>query len=140
QRAPAWVEMRERVLSAATHDPDARRAVELLKEWDGCVTADSPTAAVYELFLAEMIVRVAKAKAPRSWQWVVGGGLSPITPYNFGCYRRTGHLVRLLRELPPGWFPHPWPEEIARALAAAVRTLRERTGSGEVAKWAWGAL
>ena len=94
QRAPAWVEMRDIVLAAPAHDEDGRQALSLLAAWDGRVNADSPAAAVYELFLVEMIVRVAKAKAPKSWQWVVGGGLSPITPYNFGCYRRTGHLVR----------------------------------------------
>ncbi len=38
-----------------------------------------------------LVRRVAKAHAPKSWEWVVGKGLSPLTPYNFGCYRRTAH-------------------------------------------------
>jgi penicillin amidase len=140
QRAKAWTEMREIVLSAPATDQNTATALDLLRSWDGRVVAESPAAAVYELFLAEMIVRVARAKAPRSWRWVVGVGLSPITPYNFGCYRRTGHLVRLLREQPAGWFSRPWPEEVAAALAEAVRTLVVQTGSMDVSRWAWGSV
>src|SRR5262249_15022862 len=67
-----------------------------------------------------------------------GKGLSPITPYNFMCFRRTGHLVQLLRQRPPGWFAQPWPDEVADALASAVRRLRQMRG--DPARWAWGAL
>jgi penicillin amidase len=140
QRAMAWTEMREVVLAAPPVDSAVTTALDLLRAWDGRVGADSPAAAVYEVFLAEMIVRVAKAKAPRSWRWVVGAGLSPITPYNFGAYRRTGHLIRLLREQPEGWFSRPWPEEVASALAHAVQTLAARTGSKDSSRWAWGAV
>jgi penicillin amidase len=140
QRATAWIEMRDIVLAVGATEPESKIALELLRGWDGRVSADSPAAAVYELFLAEMIVRVARAKAPRSWRWVVGAGLSPITPYNFGCYRRTGHLVHLLREQPPGWFARSWPEEAASALAEAVRTLTSHTRSKDPSRWAWGTV
>jgi penicillin amidase len=116
QHAPAWQEMREAVLAS----PANANTLSLLRAWDGDVAAESQAVAVYELFLAEMIVRVARAKAAKSWRWIVGGGLSPVTPYNFGCFRRTGHLVRLLREQPPGWFALPWPEVIADALNHAA--------------------
>jgi penicillin amidase len=140
QHARAWTEMREFVLAAPASDPDSALALELLRDWDGRVVADSPAAAVYELFLAEMIVRVARARAPRSWRWVVGAGLSPLTPYNFGSYRRTGHLVRLLREQPAGWFARTWPEELASALAQAVQRLAKQTTSKDPSRWAWGAV
>jgi penicillin amidase len=139
-RAPAWAEMRGIVLDAPPGDDDARQALALLRDWDGVVSATSPAAAVYELFLVEMITRVAKAKAPQSWRWIIGGGLSPLTPYNFGCFRRTGHLVGLLREQPAGWFARPWPEEVAAALSAAVKMLAARTGSRETARWKWGEV
>ena len=38
--------------------------------------------------------------------------------HNFFAFRRTGHLLRLLREQPAGWFARSWPEEMAEALAA----------------------
>ncbi len=133
QHALAWEEMRD-VLLAAPLRP-AYRA--LLESWDGNVGADSAAASIYELFLVEMIQRVARAKAPNSWKWLVGAGLSPLTPYNFGCFRRTAHLVGLLREQPAGWFDRPWPEEIADAVhTGAAQALVGRSGRVE----AWGRL
>src|SRR5262249_24068756 len=69
QQALAWEERRDAVLSAPAADADARQALELLRAWDGRVGADMPAAAVYELFLAEMAGRVARAKAPRSAEY-----------------------------------------------------------------------
>ena len=53
--------------------------------------------------------------------------------------RRTGHLVRLVRERPDGWVEGSWPDEIAVALAAAVRRIEVRHGSDPTA-WTWGAV
>ena len=64
QNALAWEDMREAVLAATAAEPDAKKALELLHSWDGRVNAESPAAAVYELFLAEMARRVARARAP----------------------------------------------------------------------------
>ena len=139
QRAVAWDDLRDAVLSAPEGDADARQALAMLRGWNGHVSVDSPAAAVYELFLSEMEGRTARAKAPRSFAAALGEPFGPITPYNFLCYRRTGHLARLLREQPAGWFSRPWPEETADALAAVVRGLRSRHGS-DPAGWAFGRL
>jgi penicillin amidase len=139
QRAVAWDDLRDAVLSAPAADPDTRQALELLRGWDGRVAEDSPAATVYELFVAEMTSRVARAKAPRTFGAVLGEPLGPITAYNFLCYRRTGHLARLLREKPAGWFSRSWPEEIADALATVIRRLREQHGN-DPAGWAFGRL
>ncbi len=53
--------------------------------------------------------------------------------------RRVGHMVRLLRQQPGGWFARPWPQEVAEALGTAVRALRERYGA-DPARWAWGGI
>jgi penicillin amidase len=139
QQAIAWEDMRDAVLSAPDKQPDTHRALELLRAWDGRVSVDAPAASIYELFLSEMGARVAKAKAPRTFACVLGERLGPISPFNFLCYRRTGHLARLLREQPTGWFAHPWPDEIAEALAAVVRRLRTEYGN-EPSGWAFGRL
>jgi penicillin amidase len=138
-QALAWAEVRDAVLAAPDKDTDTRRALELLRPWDGRAAVDSPAAAVYELFLAEMANRVAKAKAPHSYDAMLGRGLSPLTGYNFFCFRRTGHLARLLREKPAGWFARPWPEEVADVLAAAVRQLEAVRGA-DARNWAWGEV
>jgi penicillin amidase len=139
QQALAWEEIRAVVLAAPSAEADAKRALELLRGWDGRVAIDSPAAAVYELFLAEMVGRTARAKAPKSAAYALGRSLNPLTDFNFFCYRRTGHLVRLLRTQPAGWFARSWPEEIADGLAAAVRTLRTRYGD-HTSGWAWGRI
>ena len=132
RHALAWADMREAVLAA----PLNAEVRALLGDWDGNVSAESEAAACYELFLAEMFRRVARAKAPKSWRWLVGAGLSPVTPYNFGCFRRTSHLVELLRQQPAGWFERPWPEEIADAMEQARKAAR---GAGRAPR-GWGYL
>src|SRR5262249_32085678 len=111
QEALPWKEIADVVLKAPPKDADVSQALEVLSYWDGHVTVDSPSATVYELFLAEMAVRVARTMAPRAFAWALGQGGSILTDHNFFCFRRIGHLVRLLREQPDGWLRRPWPEE-----------------------------
>ncbi len=139
QHAPAWREIRPLVLAVPATDEPTRAALDLLRAWDGDLAPSSSAATVYELFLVEMMARVARAKAPRSWRWFLGAGLSPMSSYNFCCYRRTGHLVGLLRQQPEGWFARPWGEEMANVLSGVVQMLRATYGSAP-SRWAWGTL
>ncbi len=134
-----WRELRDAVLSVPTKDADARRALELLGAWDGRVAADSAAASVFELFLAEMYGRLSRAKAPRSWESALGKGYSSVTPHNLFHHRRAGHLVNLVRGQPEGWFARGWREEMADALAAAVRRLAAKHGP-DPSGWAWGRV
>ncbi len=140
QWSKPWDEIRDLVLAIPTTDPDAKLGLDLLREWDGHVTADSPAATVFELFLAEMATRTAKAKAPKSWRAVLGGDLD-LGPFAQSLFaeRRVGHLVRLLHDRPVGWFEQPWNFEMADALTAVMRTLRSKHGPAP-AFWQWGDL
>jgi penicillin amidase len=134
-----WREMREIVLSAAIETAEGREAHDLLANWDGIVTADSPAAAVYEFFLAGMLRRMAEARVPNSVSWALGQGFHPVLlRSHFGNYSLS-HLVRLLREEPDGWFQGSWPEQVAGALAEAVRQLKRECGPSPAA-WAWGRV
>jgi penicillin amidase len=133
-----WREMRDAVLALAPSDVDARCALDLLAPWDGQVTTDSPAAAVFELFSAELCVRVAKAKAPKAWATALGKGAMGLLRGNLFGDRRISHLSKLVREQPAGWFAS-WPAEMEGALAAAVRELRRVAGPGP-GFWAWGHL
>jgi penicillin amidase len=139
-----WREMRDVVLGASL-PPGYRggecllQAQDLLRSWDGKVSADSAAAAVFECFLAEMSVRVVRAKAPRSADWVLGRELTPLLPHGIACVRRVGHLARLLREKPTGWFEEPWGVVIGDALATAVAQLRVLRGR-DPRRWAWGEI
>lgn len=140
QHSVPWEELRTIVLSAAAGgDADARQAGTLLEGWDGRVGADEPAAAVFELFVAELSRRVARARAKRSARFALGQGFALLLPETTFSFRRVGHLVRLLRQQPEGWFGHPWSEEVARSLSAAVRSLKAGFGD-DPSGWAWGTV
>jgi len=134
-----WQEIREIVLSAPVQDDDARLAVEILHVWDGVSRADSTGAAVYEFFLLELNQRMVKAKAPNGTSWALGKGFNPLVLRTFFRMRSTSNLVQCLKERPEGWFDAGWPSEVADALGAAVRNLRETSGSNP-SDWSWGAV
>ena len=132
-----WREIRDVVLALPTASDDARLALELLGAWDGLVAAGSPAAAVFELFVAEMVRRVARAKAPKSAAWAMGEGTNAILPHSLLALRRVSHLTRLVREQPAGWFRRSWPGEMLAALERTIDTLRRTRGPSRDA-WAWG--
>ena len=134
-----WREMRDTVLSIPVEDEHAVRALEVLREWDGVVAADSAGAAVFELFVEEMTRRLAQAKAPRSWRWAVGVGFSQIQPFTLVTARRVGFLVRMLREQPDDWFDRLWADEIEDALQA-VYSLMLLSQGPDHDRWTWGGV
>jgi penicillin amidase len=116
RRSLPWRELREVIVAAAPH----------FKDWDGRVEPDSAFAAVFELFCADMFVRIVKAKAPKSYRWLTGQ--TPCQPgINLFYLRFMGRLSRLLREQPKGWFKRPWPDEIRDALTASTALAAKRT-------------
>ena len=133
-----WQEMKETLLAIPVEGA-AARGRELLKAWDGRVSADSPAASVFELWQAEMVRRACRAKAPKSWEWASGKGFTALAPHTVFSVRRTGHLVRLLREKPAGWFVRGWDAEMADALGAAVDALEAKHGAASEG-WAWGKV
>ena len=133
-RSLVWRDLRESVLGAPRDDPRVRRAVDLLHGWDGEMAAGSEAAALFSLFLADLSVRAASARAPRSVEWALGRGSHPVTPWTYVALRQAGHLAGLLRERPEGWFAGGWDAEVAGALAAALNRL-ESSGARE-----WGTL
>src|SRR5262249_28672712 len=60
-----WREVRAVMLKIPAEDPLTRAGLRLLEEWDGSMTADSPAAAIYSLFMAEMSQRVVRSRAPK---------------------------------------------------------------------------
>lgn len=133
-----WRELRRLVLDIPC-EGDAAAALEVLAEWNGVVGAASAGAAVFELFLVALARRVVEAKAPATAAYLLGKGFSPISPETVLGTRRVGHLVRLLRERPEGWFAEGWDAVVAEALAEARRVLVDRFGD-DPTRWSWGEL
>lgn len=134
-----WRELREVILAIPADREPVRAALALLRGFDGKVTAESPAASVFELFLAGMIRRTAEHKAPRSAEWALGKGTNIVLPHCLLALRRVSHVVSLLREQPPGFFPCSWNEEMAAALEGAIGTLRKKHGAS-ASGWAWGRV
>jgi penicillin amidase len=135
----AWRDLRPCLLDLQPPDDDARHGLELLRAWDGRVAAESAAASVYELWIAEMSERLARAKAPSAWRWAIGAGFGDLVPLTSLHTAAPGRLITLLREQPDGWFADGWAAASATALSAAVRRLRAEHGS-DPARWAWGSL
>ncbi|MEE9205663.1 MAG: penicillin acylase family protein, partial [Acidimicrobiia bacterium] len=134
-----WRQMRSDVLGAAAPSGDLGVVVNLLRDWDGVVAADSPAAAVFEAFTAMMTKAIAKAKAPNSSRFALGAGFTPLVPFNSLLVRRVAHLVTLLRERPVGWFAGGWDDAIRAALRDAQGMLEEAAGP-DPERWAWGQI
>jgi penicillin amidase len=134
-----WEEMRPLVLPAATGSEDAEQARALLAAWDGRVSANSPAATLFELFVADMCRRAISARAPRAAQWALGRGSTALSTISALAVRHVGLLVRLLRSQPPGWLRRPWEEEVRASLEWAVQTLRAHHGH-DPRRWAWGEV
>jgi penicillin amidase len=134
-----WPELRETLLQASPAGEETRVALHLLGGWDGVVSSGSVAASIFEIFFVEMTRRVAKAKAPRSLEWVRGRGFALVVSLNTFTLGRRSRIVRLLREQPDGWFERPWPEEIAEALTETIVQLRRDHGRDSNA-WSWGKV
>jgi penicillin G amidase len=135
-----WPRLRSTVLGAVCRSPRAhRRAFQWLEAWDGIVAPESTAAAIFEVFFAEIVVRIAKAKAPRSWHSAIGEGTNVVLPHGAMALRRIDHAARLLVAQPPGFFAQGWPEEIVDAIATAMQTLRALAGEDDT-RWAWGRV
>jgi penicillin G amidase len=134
-----WRRVRAITLALPVADAEGRQAIEVLTAWDGQVAADSAAASVFELWLAEMGHRIARAKAPVSWQYALGAGFGEIVPLTIFHSGSAAQTVERLLLQPDGWFERSWPAEAADALSAAVTWLRSEYGP-EPARWAWGRL
>ncbi len=100
--------------------------------------SESPAAAVFELFVAKMCVRVAKVKAAER---VAGGGRRGgmgILGYNLFIGSPRGRTCRSSSaEQPPGWFAS-WPKEMESASLIVRRYRCAKSGRGPALAWAWG--
>jgi penicillin amidase len=137
-RSIPWEEIRDHVLSVEG-GADVKQALDMLRAWDGQMSAQSSGASVYALFIAEITRRVVERKAPNTARRALGEGFNPMLPHNTMFARRLGHIVHLLQEQPEGFFDTGFPRAIAASLDSAVKLLRARRGA-DTARWAWGEV
>jgi penicillin amidase len=128
-----WREMRDLVLATPAEGGEERLALDLLRGWDGEVSASSAAASVFELFVADLAALIARESAPRSWRWAMGAGFGDtISRTEFGA-RTASRLVTDLMADPDRC------AQIRSALRAAVASLVAARGP-QPSTWAWGSL
>lgn len=135
-RSIPWREVRETLLKVPPSSRWIKAFLDQLGPWNGEISADSVAATIFELFLANMSTRVAEAKAPKSWELVVGKGASLLNPYSFFGYRRIAHLIDLINREPDGWFADGWERAIAGSLEECDALFV--ASRGFKASWPWG--
>lgn len=134
-----WMQIGHFFRNLPAQTPLVEQALALLRDWDGNVSADSAAASVFELLLHRLAARVAQARAPQSWRWVLGAGFHDLAGGTSWGVRRIAHLVRLLDARPSGWFQSDWEEVLTETLQDVVQELHDRYGS-DSARWAWGSI
>lgn len=134
-----WREIKSHVLSIEPSTTKSQLAQEMLRQWDGVVASNSIGAAVYEFFVMEITRRVAQAKAPKSWEWVIGKGDGPIHTLTLLAGRRVGHLVNLLKTDLTSWVNVPLTQFVDESLAVAISELQRRHGN-DAERWQWGNI
>jgi penicillin amidase len=137
-RSLPWRAIRPIVLGLEDVSGDAQRARDILERWDGRVASESVGASIYVLFLSEICCTLARAAAPTAADWALGKGFHVLLPHTTLATRRVAHLVRLLREQPPGLVAS-YPAAIGEALARTIQRLRSSHGD-DVSAWSWGRV
>jgi penicillin amidase len=130
-----WRRVRDRLLALALPDPDAAQALELLRDWDGRISADSAAASVWELWLSTMAARMTQPTAPNAWQFALGAGFGDIVPLTIFHAGSAAQVVeRFLGDAPD------WDADAGLALGEAMLRLRVDLAGDDPADWAWGRL
>jgi penicillin amidase len=125
-------------------DPELAAVVEIMREWDGTLTADSPAAAVHQVFVRRMHDLLLQDRLDELAAYYRGKGPTPLLQ-NSSMYgeKAWAWLQQLLAEPDSHWFDLGQGEgrdDVMRlALRETVDFLAGELGPA-IDDWAWGKL
>jgi len=125
-------------------DHEVAQAVRLLRDWNGELGAESPAAAVYQVFLREISSLLLAPHLGDLTIRYMGQGPTPVLmESSIFAHRSLEWLEETLQQPGSHWFDlGQGPDRAAcirRALRAALEVLKERLGP-RMEEWAWGRL
>jgi len=118
-----------------------RRALEMLRSWDGRMSPDSVAASIYQAFLLRLAREVARETigdrdlAERWLDRADNGFIAHVT----SPWRWHAHLMDLWEEADPELLGRPWDDVALDALRGALDDLAERFGPDSDG-WRWGRV
>lgn len=137
------LEFSKRVGDLKSDDPDASLALDLLRHWDGCLTAETIGGTVYEVARYTLARNVFESALNKSLvDRLMGQGFHPLL---MGATEFYGHdtvtLLRLLDNPQSWWWQQTGGRDaaIVRSLQQAVAWLRQTLGV-DPQQWQWGKL
>lgn len=125
-------------------DPRLDEVVRLMRTWRGTLAADSPQAAVYELFVVALARRLLEPRLGDLTDNYLGKGVTPVLAETSMLGERNREwLVRLLDDPgSPWWQVEPGDTRESQMLAALQDTVEELTArfGADPVRWRWGRL
>jgi len=120
-------------------DPDARLGMELLRAWDGQLSANSPAAAVYQHAWRRLIENILNGRLGNLQNRYLGEAINVVFGHSLWASHSAEWLQSKLGMESCEWFPSRAEKEdmLASAIAFAVKSLQESHGADPVA-WGWG--
>ena len=128
-----------------TDDPELASVVQMMQAWDGALSADSPAAAVHEVFMRRMIslILTYKLGADLAARYAGKGPTPALAESSFFGQRSWEWLQATLAVPDSHWFDLGGGEQrddvMRLALRQTVNFLKERLGPN-AGDWAWGKL
>jgi penicillin amidase len=129
----------------AADDPELAAVIGLLRDWDGTLSADSPAAAVYQVFMRRVIaLMLAEKLGDDLARRYAGKGPTPaLAAASMFGHRSWEWLLKILDEPDSHWFDLGHGEQrddvLRLALRQAIDFLKERLGP-QPNDWCWGKL
>ena len=125
-------------------DPELRAVVGLMKDWDGEMAAESPAAAVIEVFVRRMIALITAHRLGDAAVCYAGKGPTPVlTDRSMLGHRSREWLQSILAQPDSHWFNLGCGENrddcVRLALRETVDFLKAELGP-KIDDWAWGRL
>jgi penicillin amidase len=134
------------ILALQPDDEWCRQAVEHIRSWDRCLTADSVAAAIYEVFEFQLLKLTFADKLGELADTYFGAGRLELLPITNFLGRSAVALRCFLQEGDSAWFadgatgqPRTREKILLLALEETVSTLRGELGD-DMERWQWGRL
>ncbi len=140
---PPGVEFAQRVGYLQADDADAALACDLLRQWDGCLTAETIGGTIYEVARYTLVRNVFEAALSKSLtDQVMGKGFHPLLMTASEFYGHdTVAILRMLDNPQSWWMQRAGGRDavLTRSLKQTIEWLRSTLGPDQ-SQWQWGKV